>query len=209
MDEVEKKETAAIDPTVLESLKFRPNGMVRYEKDWVPISKSLPEEVKQAMWDYLQGRRQTRLVFPKALEYYRSRYGDLPDEYILALDHYMTEHGQVGLGSDDLIWVFQVKMESLKEYIGNVAVSQGYKSFEHYHEFYKENVLSKEPDRGKPADSESIWPIILDSFYGEGIQDGLHRFHQYVDEGVEIVPALAFVDEYSYLDRVFRDLILD
>jgi hypothetical protein len=206
-EEVQDKEIPAIDPTVVETMKFRPNGMVRYAREWVPMSKDLPEVIKQGLWDYLQSRRYVPYKFPVAQSYYRSRYGDLSDEQISALDDYMTGHGQVGLSGDDLFWVFEIKMEDLKTYIGEVAVKQGYESFDHYHSWYKENVLSKEADRGRPEGSESVWPIILDSYAGEGIQDGLHRFHQYVDAGIEVVPALAFVDEYAYLDNVLKTLV--
>lgn len=193
------KEVPAIDPTVVETVKIRPNGMVRYAREWVPITKELPEHLKELCSEYLDSRLRVPYKFPVAQTYYRSRYGDLSDEHVMALDDYMNGHGQVGLHGDDLFWVFEVKMDDLKAYIEEVAIEQGYESFDHYHSWYKENVLSKEPDRGRPEGAETVWPVILDSYRGEGIQDGLHRFHQYVDAGVEVVPAIAFVDEYSFL----------
>lgn len=48
----------------------------------------------------------------------------------------------------------------------------------------------KELDRGRPPGGTETWPVILDLQYGGVLQDGWHRLHQYMADGMEMIPCL-------------------
>jgi hypothetical protein len=49
--------------------------------------------------------------------------------------------------------------------------------------------------RGQPPGTSEIWPVILDLCNNGVLQDGWHRFHQYVEQGLTEIPCLYYPDE--------------
>ena len=48
--------------------------------------------------------------------------------------------------------------------------------------------------RGVPPGSSEVWPVTLDRDYGDLLQDGWHRLHQYRQQGIDPIPAVYFPD---------------
>ena len=58
-----------------------------------------------------------------------------------------------------------------------------FESFDHYHEWYTGKGLS---------DYDTVFPVIL-SDCDECIEDGWHRFHLYIDKGIDIIPFVEYI----------------
>lgn len=67
-----------------------------------------------------------------------------------------------------------------------------------YHAWYQQH--QQTPDRGMPAGSAEIWPVVLDSDHPSPLQDGWHRLHDYVQRGLTVIPAFGYLDDEIYYD---------
>ena len=131
------------------------------------------------------------------------RYRDLTYEAKCAYSYYMAIDGTAwGTPKNE------VRMKELVAYhekmhpnfkVGIVQVPMGafcdaihansdydHASFAAYHEWYVQNCYNE--DNGK-----SVWPVILNYFDDELLQDGWHRFHSYVERKLKTIPCLYFL----------------
>lgn len=82
---------------------------------------------------------------------------------------------------DRLFYWGEVPIDIIKEQIMSSDIGIDFDSFEDYHIWY-----------GDPGNRyERLIPIIIGD-PGEFISDGWHRFHSYVDRGVDIIPVIAY-----------------
>lgn len=193
----------AKDPSFVQGLKVRANGMVRIDGVWKPLT-SMGEEILDEVFSYIEQRQEfggTMKDLPIGAQAYWRSYGLLDPIPKAALDHYMTDHGVVEPYGALPIVIGTIMTEDLIVHLDGIASKQGYTGWDEYHEWVVENVL-KDKDRGVPVGSTETWPIILSTFTDEGIQDGVHRFHQYVQAGKKSVPFLAFADELFEISLV-------
>jgi len=72
-------------------------------------------------------------------------------------------------------------------------IENEHEDFNQYHEWYLNVACPVDHDVTKP-----LWPVILGDLqtdYFETLQDGWHRFHCYVRNGIQKIPALYFLGE--------------
>lgn len=104
----------------------------------------------------------------------------LPVHIKKAIYVYYTFELEHVIRSDDVFGYIEVPIEVLTNAIG-CPQELGYANFDEYHKWYIEG--------GDIPQHESLWPIIL-SGDAEIILDGWHRFHSYVDKGIQVVPCV-------------------
>lgn len=213
----------AIEPWAIRRPKIRVNGMVRlYNKhqktmQWVSL-RSVQSARKWVghgaifnLGDFeadqiLESRRSVDYRLPAADDWRCASVVDLPEVAQKALHSYHHGHGCRELHPDTLMWYGNMKIVDLMYGVMNdIARTQGYRHFDHYHQWYLEKVLKTEPNRGVPEHSKEVWPVILSTFADEGLQDGSHRFHQYVEQGRTSVPVLAYTTELQEIEKVIQE----
>ena len=199
----------AKDETAVESTKIRINGMVRRNKVWLPLDHYGIEHRDEFM-EVLASRKAIGTKLPRYQETWGEAYREFGPKatHKEAIDHYFTVHGVVFPYGGLSISAGWARAEDIKEYIGNIAAGQGYRGWDDYHEWYVENVLSRDDGRGMPRGAMPTWPIILSEFEDEGIQDGSHRLHQYMELGVEAIPCLLFKNEVDKIEYVIESWAL-
>lgn len=199
-------EVKAKDESVLDTTKVRINGMVRRNRRWLPIDYySLDHE--QEFIEFLHGRKMVGQSLPK-FRHWKATYRESSPQQKAAVNHYFMQHGTTAPYPGVSLITGMVSMKEMKKYAGKLAIEQGYTGFDDYHNWYMENVMSKEPHRGAPKDHNEYWPIILSVFEDEAWQDGSHRFHQYVEMGLSSIPVLVFENEYDKIDNVIKSWAL-
>ena len=195
----------AIEGWAVERPKVRVNGMFRYDARWLPLS-DYDISFEGVVQKTLDERRAVDYRLPAADNWRCSLAGALPDIAQWALHNYHNVHGCRDIHAGTLMWYGDMKVVDLMYGVMNdIARTQGYLHFAHYHEWYLENVLSRDEGRGVPKDSTEVWPVILSTFADEGLQDGSHRFHQYVERGLTTIPVLAYTTELQEIERVISD----
>jgi len=129
-------------------------------------------------------------------------FKDLPTEAQKAMAHYMAADGEAW-ETDDLrtcrrkygrvrFGVVRVPRQVLEtECVRNFLSAsdkhnQTWETFEEYHQWYMEDSVVENH-------GDSVWPVILNCFPDEILQDGWHRFHHYVENRLETVPCLYYV----------------
>jgi tRNA nucleotidyltransferase (CCA-adding enzyme) len=105
------------------------------------------------------------------------------------LPHFIEHYGDVPFG------VTHVPLEELKQAVMHGTDMDKYPDWDSWHKWYGEQ-LDHTPVgghmRGVPEDSQELWPIVLDRDYGDVLQDGWHRFHNYAARGIDPVPAFYY-----------------
>lgn len=118
-----------------------------------------------------------RKRFVRSRKWFVDRHGDVPFGWVLLP---MRELTAVVL--DDV----------LRSHL-DVEEGETFADFDEYHEWYKR--AGPFAGRGQPEGKGTVWPVILDTNASAGhepLQDGWHRFHQYYDQGLEVVPAVYY-----------------
>lgn len=80
---------------------------------------------------------------------------------------------------------------------GEIMIEGEHASYDELHEWYGKYAQwhCEGQARGKPKSGTEYWPVILDFDNSEILQDGWHRFHQYVNEGLTQIPCLHYPDD--------------
>ena len=150
-------------------------------------------------------------------------YRNLPPEYQKAIAHYMARDGEAWEGPEhwydtdkpvppnwesDLphfvqnygakpFGMTQIPLEELKRAVMGGQDMAEHGSFDNWLNWYGSHFEEDaKHGRGVPTDSQEIWPITLDDTYGDVLQDGWHRLHNYATRGIDPVPALYFPREF-------------
>lgn len=194
----------AKDPSVVEATKLRVNGMIRLHGEWKPL-RDLGIECLSTVSDAVLERVMVPKSFPATKTSQRLFYYDLSEPSKSAVAHFMQVHGVVEPPMSLRLVMGEIEVDVLKKYLGRIAKQQGYKDFDDYHMWYLENVLIKDKGRGVPEGSKEVWPVVLSEFADEGLQDGQHRFHQYVEYGFETIPYVAFYDEVALIYGLYKE----
>ena len=128
-------------------------------------------------------------------------YRDLPLEAQVAIHHYMAADGcfwntdsteaSVELYGNMKFGFVMVPMHVLQEEVMKSEFMHedfpGITGFDEYHQWFMH--CGGMEGRG----GRGVWPVILSSTTDEALQDGWHRFHQYVERGLDVVPAVYYV----------------
>lgn len=87
-----------------------------------------------------------------------------------------------------LIGRTEIPLKVLKETIFKESpdIRGDFHSFEAYHQWYLSMGDTPAYNRKDP------WPVILSNFKNETLEDGWHRFHRYVQTGLDPIPALYY-----------------
>ncbi len=202
----------AIQPWAVQKPRLRVNGMLRHGGQWSPLSEYLPHPATGNVVDQiLVDRASVDYRLPAGeWEFHDRMYpsGELNPFYVYwkAHEHYFESHGARSADYPAPVWYGEMRVTDLMYGVMNdIARTQGYRNFDHYHTWFMENVMAAEPHRGVPAGSKEVWPVILSTFADEGLQDGNHRFHQYVELGLETIPVLAYATELQTIKKIARD----
>lgn len=122
----------------------------------------------------------------KYSEFYRNTFkiSNLPDNYKDAVRLYLNNYYKGGRPPKNIrVCEYVIPAAILKEDLMKI-LEKPYETFRQYHDDYKKtHVLKRFVD---------VWPIVLDSNFGCVIEDGLNRFHSYVDSGILDVPCILF-----------------
>ena len=202
----------AIESWAVNKPRLRVNGMLRYKAEWHPLNEVCRDS---KLGDTIAGVVERIIADRQAADYrlpagdWTFRYGLAPsdtDVYWKAHQHYFASHGAREPETRDPVWVGEMRVPDLMYGVMNdIARTQGYRNFDHYHQWFMENVLSQHPGRGVPSGSTEVWPVILSTFADEGLQDGNHRFHQYVEMGLETIPVLAYATEFQTIKLLAQE----
>ena len=107
-------------------------------------------------------------------------YGKLLPKY---LDFFVKKFGGMKFGVVN-IPMSVCKAEVMKR---DKDMAEDHKDFETYHKWYKR-------DCGIPRHKHTNpWPCILSGFNDEVFEDGWHRFHRYVQLGLDSVPCVIYI----------------
>lgn len=125
-------------------------------------------------------------------------YEELPAPAQLAIAHYMAIDGEAWPRYEDparyalrfgetQFGAVNVSMHELQNAIMeyNADCRNDHANWDAYHRWYLS--LGDVPDHGA-----SVWPVILDCDYGEVLQDGWHRLHDYARKDLDAVPAIFY-----------------
>jgi hypothetical protein len=116
-------------------------------------------------------------------------YGKDFIDFESVLDRHVEVHGDMKFG------LVTIPVADLCAAImGDEGIVDDFASFNDYHEWY----LSLGNTPRHPVGS--VWPVILSDFDFETLQDGWHRFHHYVRERVQEIPALYYIEDESYAE---------
>jgi hypothetical protein len=133
------------------------------EKNW-PIITSDREKGQKSV---LKHQRLFAVEFPKHMPFYLERYGD-------------TMFGVVEIPIAEMIALIMKGGDMVECYNGN---------WDEYHAWYLNQGYIPDYDVSKP-----LWPVWID-INGSGdelLEDGWHRFNDYVRKGVQVIPAIYF-----------------
>lgn len=121
-------------------------------------------------------------------------YENLPQCARKSVDIYYKDEFGYEINPDDMFYYAEIPTEQLKKSIG-CPNDLPYKTFEEYHKWYM--------DGGDIPNHKEVWAIILSSDEYEVIFDGWHRFHHYVDIGINMIPAIhpIYVEEFTKGDN--------
>lgn len=190
------------DTTFLEPTKIRLNGMVRHNRVWQPID-AFDLDSNELFGQVLQERSRVGTKWPSYEWAEVTTFRKLHHTHRKAVEHYLTSHGVVVPRGDMELTIGVVRREKMQQYLGEIASQQGYDGWDDYHAWYVENLLTDE-GRGVPAGSAEVWPVIISDFADEGIQDGSHRLHYYMKEGLGAIPFVAFPYEMQQVSRIVK-----
>jgi len=111
------------------------------------------------------------------------KFKDLPEQAKKSIEVYFIEEYEVEIYDDTIFGYVEIPRIELEKAIEN-HVDFRHKDFKAYHQWYLEG--------GDIPGHIEVWAIILDTDIrtDEVIFDGWHRFHCYVEQGIEVIPAI-------------------
>jgi hypothetical protein len=112
---------------------------------------------------YGTGMREITKHFPEHRSWYARKYGN-------------KKFGYVEIPAGALI----------EAVMGDLEIKDQFKEFEDYHDWYVRQGHMPEHE------SRNRWPVILSHYDEETLQDGWHRFHNYIQQGARMIPALYY-----------------
>lgn len=96
------------------------------------------------------------------------------------LPDYVQSYGDIPFG------IVSLSAEALKEDVMLTQdIAESFTTFDDYHRWYVGGGVPRHPEKDR-------WPVILSSYGDESLQDGWHRFHSYVRDGVTEIPAVFY-----------------
>jgi hypothetical protein len=99
------------------------------------------------------------------------------------LPEIVEAHGDYEIG---LVTVPTAELIELWGEIDSDATEDFDGNFDAYHAWYQ----STRHDDGRGGGENPTWPVILSGFHDELLEDGWHRFHQYIANGAEEITCL-------------------
>jgi len=116
------------------------------------------------------------------------RYEQLPSKYKKAFDMWTLEwQPREKAQSKARFGLAQIPVEELKTlYMNMPDIASHFTSFDDYHAWYiageEEELMNKYTE---------LWPVLLSSDWeDEALDDGNHRFHVYIERGIDPIPAM-------------------
>lgn len=96
------------------------------------------------------------------------------------LPGYVRAYGKTMFG------IASLRVEALKDDVMRTHdIAEEFSTFDDYHRWYVGGGVPCHPEMDR-------WPVILSSYGDETLQDGWHRFHSYVRDGVTEIPAVFY-----------------
>lgn len=105
-------------------------------------------------------------------------YDKLPECARKAIDIYFVNEFGITYESNDIFGYVVVPLNELIIAVQNS--DEDYVDFEKYHQDYM--------SRGDVSSHETVWALILDLYSNDIILDGWHRFHSYIEKGINLIP---------------------
>lgn len=109
------------------------------------------------------------------------KFQDLDKEYQKAAALYLRNY-EGPINKNARFILYEIPMSTIKKAIMAIPEMTMFSDFDDYHRFYREKKAYQK--------KETIWPIFIDRSFGMVIEEGWGRLHNYVDDGLETVPAL-------------------
>lgn len=113
----------------------------------------------------------------------KMKFMDLPECAKKAIEVYFIEEFEMDIYGNTIFGYVEIPRIELEKAINSIGNFDN-ESFEEYHQWYMSG--------GDIPEHTEVWAVILDSDIrtDEILLDGWHRFHCYVEQGVEILPAI-------------------
>lgn len=113
----------------------------------------------------------------------KMKFMDLPEYAKKAVEVYFIEEFEMDIYGNTVFGYVEIPRIELEKHIEN-GVDFRYNNFEEYHQWYMGG--------GDIPEHTEVWAVILDSDIrtDEVLLDGWHRFHCYVEQGIETIPAI-------------------
>lgn len=100
------------------------------------------------------------------------------------MPEYVDRHGE------ELFGIVTLSSEGLiAAVMRDEEIASSYASWEDYHAAYTRGPTPKHPEANR-------WPVLLSSDDSETIWDGWHRFHSYIRDGAQDIPAVFYPLEH-------------
>lgn len=99
------------------------------------------------------------------------------------LPYFRKKYGKTRMG----LTLIPTKILTEKIYEESNEIRKDHKSFKEYHQWYLDALPRYHHNTKKP-----LWPVILSNHKGETLQDGWGRFHHYVKNKVQNIPAIYY-----------------
>ena len=114
------------------------------------------------------------------------KFSAMTGSFRIATKLYLYNYGHLNCRKQIVFQLYEIPIDVLKELIMEIEdIKQCYETFDDYHKAYRKSTPYREYN--------DHWPIFLDTNFSCVIEDGWTRFHNYVDDGMQVVSALALL----------------
>lgn len=120
-------------------------------------------------------------------------FAKLPEEYKTATKIYVRNYYKGRPLPENIRFLeYKIPTNILVNDLEKLVKEDGYKDFSTYHKNYVTSYNIK--------NYKEIWPIFLDDTFGCVIEDGITRFHDYVEQKIEFIPCI-IMREINHVKR--------